>query len=71
MAAGASHVPASVTIDGVSYPGYDIVAGFALPDLAVGASTTIGYTVLADNPKTQDTVGHFGTVNYSVDKVKI
>ena len=67
LAAGASHVPASVTIDGISYPGYDIVAGFSLPDLAVGASTTIGYTVLADNPKTQDTVDNFGTVNYSVE----
>lgn len=67
LATGASHVAGSVIIDGVSYPNYDLVAGFALPDLPVGGSTTIGYTVLADNPKTQDTVDNFATVNYSVD----
>ena len=67
LAAGATHVPSTVIIDNVAYPGYDIVAGFSLPDLAVGASTTIVYTVVANNPKTQDTVDNYGTVNYSVD----
>ncbi len=67
LAAGATHVPSTVIIDNVAYPGYDIVAGFSLPDLAVGASTSIVYTVIADNPKTQDTVDNYGTVNYSID----
>ncbi len=64
---GASHVPSTVTVDNVAYPNYDIAAGFSLPDLPVGASTAITYTVLADNPKTQDIVNNFGTVNYSVE----
>ena len=67
LAAGASHVAGSVMIDGVNFPTYDLIAGFSLPDLAQGASTTISYTVLADNPKTQDTVDNYGTVNYSVE----
>lgn len=67
LATGATHVPSTVIIDNVAYPGYDIVAGFSLPDLPVGASTTIVYTVIADNPKTQDTVDNYGTVNYSVE----
>ena len=67
LAAGASHVAGSVIIDGVSYPAYDLITGFNLPDLQQGDSTTIFYTLLADNPKTQDTVDNFATVNYSVD----
>lgn len=67
LAAGASHVAGSVIIDGVSYPAYDLITGFNLPDLQQGDSTTISYTLLADNPKTQDTVDNFATVNYSVD----
>ena len=67
LAAGASHVAGSVMIDGVSYPTYDLIAGFTLPDLSQGESTTISYTLLADNPKTQDTVDNFATINYSVD----
>lgn len=64
---GATHIPASVVIDNVSYPGYDIVTGFNLSDLPVGGSTTIAYTVIADNPKTQDSVDNFATVNYTID----
>lgn len=67
LAAGASHVAGTVMIDGVNYPTYDLIAGFNLPDLPQGASTTISYTLLADNPKTQDTIDNFATINYSVD----
>ena len=63
---GAEHIPGSVFIDGVSYPLYDVVAGFALPDLPVGNNTTISYSVVANNPKTKSIVDNFATLQFDV-----
>ena len=63
---GAEHVTGSVVIDGISFPSYDVVSGFSLPDLPVGNNTTILYTVVANNPKTKSIVDNFATLQFSV-----
>ena len=67
MSNGATYVAGSVTVDGVSQPSYDPIAGFPLPDLAVGQSVTVAYTIQANNPMTQSPVTDYGTLDYSVD----
>ena len=67
MSSGATYVAGSVTVNGVSQPTYDPIAGFPLPDLAVGAAVTITYTIQANNPMTQPTVTDYGTLNYTVN----
>lgn len=42
---GTTFVVGSVTIDGTSFATYDPQAGFALPDLAVGAAVTVEFDV--------------------------
>ncbi len=66
MTDGATYVAGSVTVNGVSQPGYDPVAGFALPDLDPGQSVTVAYTIKADDPLTQSPVTDYATLNYSV-----
>lgn len=66
MSAGATYVAGSVTVNGVSQPSYDPVAGFALPDLAVGQAVTVTYTIQANNPMTQSPVTNYATLDYSV-----
>lgn len=67
MSNGATYVNGSVTVDGVSQPTYDPVAGFALPALNPGVAVTVGYTITANNPMTQTPVTDFATLNYSVN----
>lgn len=43
--AGTMFVAGSVKIDGVAYPTYDPQTGFALPDLAAGASVSVEFDV--------------------------
>lgn len=66
MTAGASIVPGSVTVNGVSQPSYDPVAGFALADIPPSGVATVTYTIVADNPITAQQVDDFGTVAYTV-----
>ncbi|MDE5616252.1 MAG: DUF11 domain-containing protein [Clostridia bacterium] len=67
MSNGATYVPGSVTVNGVSQPTYDPIAGFALPDLDVGQSVPVTYTIRANSPMTQTPVTDFATLNYTVD----
>lgn len=67
MSNGATYVSGSVTVDGVSQPSYDPVAGFPLPSLNPGQAVTVTYTIQANNPMTQSPVTDFGTLSYSVD----
>ncbi len=67
MSNGATYVAGSVTVNGVSQPTYDPVAGFPLPNLAVGQSVTVAYTIQANNPMTQTPVTDYGTLQYTVD----
>ncbi|MDE7395875.1 MAG: DUF11 domain-containing protein [Clostridiales bacterium] len=67
MSSGATYIAGSVTVNGVSQPTYDPVAGFPLPDLAVGQAVTVGYTIQANNPVTQTPVTNYATLDYSVD----
>ena len=67
MSAGALYVPGSVLVNGVSYPAYDPEAGFSLADIPSGGSATVQYSVLSDNPKTQNSVTNNGSVTYTVD----
>ena len=67
MSAGATYVAGSVTVNGVSQPAYDPVAGFPLPDLNAGQAVTVGYTIQANNPMTQTPVTDFATLAYTVD----
>lgn len=67
MSNGATYVAGSVTVNGVSQPSYDPVAGFALPALNAGQAVTVGYTILANNPMTQTPVTDYATLNYTVN----
>lgn len=67
MSNGATYVAGSVTVNGVAQPTYDPIAGFPLPDLAVGAAVTVTYTIQANNPMTASPVTDYATLNYSVD----
>lgn len=67
MSSGATYVAGSVTVNGVSQPTYDPIAGFALPSLSPGQSVTVTYTIQANNPMTQSPVTDYATLNYSVD----
>ncbi|MDE6585466.1 MAG: DUF11 domain-containing protein, partial [Clostridia bacterium] len=67
MSSGATYVAGSVTVNGVSQPTYDPVAGFALPNLNPGQAVTVTYTIQANNPMTQSPVTDYATLDYTVD----
>lgn len=67
MSNGATYVSGSVTVDGVSQPTYDPIAGFALPSLTPAQSVTVTYTIQANNPITQSPVTDYATLSYTVD----
>lgn len=67
MSNGATYVAGSVTVNGTPQPTYDPEAGFILPDLNVGQSVTVSYSMQANNPVTQTPVTNFATLDYSVD----
>lgn len=67
MSAGAAYVPGSVLVNGAAFPAYDPVTGFALDDIPSGGSATVEYSILSDNPKTQNSVTNSGSVSYTVD----
>jgi len=67
MSPGATYETGSVTVNGVSQPSYDPVAGFPLPALDPGQAVTVGYTIRANNPMTQTPVTDFATLNYTVN----
>lgn len=67
MSNGATYVAGSVTVDGVSQPTFDPIAGFALPALDPGQAVTVAYTIQANNPMTQSPVTDYGTLTYSVE----
>lgn len=67
MSSGATYVAQSVTVNGVSQPTYDPVAGFPLPSLNPGQAVTVTYIIQANNPMTQTPVTNFATLTYSVD----
>ncbi len=65
LTSGASHVAGSVVVNGTSQPTYDLVAGFNVGDLNVGANTVVSYLVQANNPATAISATDFATVNYT------
>lgn len=65
MSDGATYVDGSVTIDGISYPAFNLITGFPLPDIGANSSRTITYQIIANNPKTSSPVINHGTVNYT------
>ena len=67
ITSGATYVAGSVAINGVAQPSYDLSAGFPLPDLPAGGSVTVEYTILANNPKTDNSVTNNGAVTYTVN----
>ncbi|MDE6504247.1 MAG: DUF11 domain-containing protein [Clostridia bacterium] len=67
MSGGATYIAGSVTVNGVSQPAYDPVAGFSLPSLNVGQAVTVAYDIQANNPMTQTPVSDYATLNYTVD----
>ncbi len=67
MSNGATYVAGSVTVNGVSQPTYDPVAGFPLPSLNPGQAVTVTYTIQANNPMTQSPVTDYATLDYTVD----
>lgn len=71
MTSGATFVNSSVKINDVSFPAFDVISGFALPDILSGESTKITYDIIANNPKTDETVNNYGTVNFTVESPEI
>ncbi len=67
LSQGASYVAGSVAVNGVSQPSYDLVAGFPLPDLAVGQAISVSYTIRANDPMTVSPVTNFATLAYTVN----
>ncbi len=67
MSAGASYVPGSVKVNGVSQPSYDPIAGFPLPNIEPTAIAEIEYAIKADNPKTVTPVTNYATLSYTVN----
>lgn len=67
LSQGASYVAGSVAVNGVSQPSYDLVAGFPLPDLAVGQAVAVSYTIRANDPMTVSPVTNFATLAYTVN----
>lgn len=67
MSNGAAYVAGSVTVNGVSQPSYDPVAGFPLPSLDAGQSVNVAYTIRANNPMTQTPVTDYATLDYTVN----
>ncbi|MHC1747974.1 MAG: hypothetical protein AB9856_06220 [Cellulosilyticaceae bacterium] len=43
LSSGGAFIPGTVKIDGVSYPNYDPITGFGLPDLVAGNTTKIEF----------------------------
>lgn len=67
MSSGATHVAGSVVVNGVSQPTYDPVAGFALDDIPSGGNSTVEYSILSNDPKTDNFVTNSGAVSYMVE----
>ena len=67
MTSGASNVVGTVTINGVSFPAHDVFTGFALPDMSPNDVTTVKYTILSNNPKTEDNVVNYANLDYAVN----
>lgn len=67
MSGGATYVPGSVAINGVSQPSYDLITGFPLPDIPAGGSVSVSYTIIADNPLTTTPVTNYATITYTVN----
>lgn len=67
MTSGATYVAGSVTVNGVSQPTFDPIAGFALDPLAPSQAVTVAYTIQANNPMTQSPVTDYATLDYTVD----
>ncbi len=64
MTDGASHVSGSVIINGISYPLYDLITGFSLPNMNPGDVTEVKYNVIANNPLTQNLVVNRANISY-------
>lgn len=66
MSAGAAYVAGTVRVNGVSQPTYDPAAGFTIPDIPAGGSATVTYNIIANNPKTNESVVNTGALTYTV-----
>ena len=65
LSTGASYVPGTVFVNGVSQPTYDVNTGFNIDDMAPNEVAVITYDIKADNPLTQAIVNNFATINYT------
>ncbi len=65
LSSGATYVPGSVIVNGVSQPGYDPASGFNVGDLAPNGVSVVSYGIRADTPLTQPLVTDYATVNYN------
>lgn len=65
LSSGASYVPGTVFVNGVSQPTYDVNAGFPIDDMEPNDVAVINYDIKADNPLTQPIVNNFATINYT------
>lgn len=66
MTNGATFVPGSVTIGGVSYNSYDPTVGFVLPTIQIGASIIITFNVKANNPVVVNSYDNYGVLDFEM-----
>lgn len=64
---GTTFINGSVTVNGVSQPTYDPIAGFVLPALNPGQAVTVTYSIVANDPMTQSPVTDYATLDYTVN----
>lgn len=64
--AGTTFIPNSVTINGTPQPGINPTVGFSLGTIAVGATTTLSFDVVANEVPAINPVSNRGSINYNV-----
>lgn len=67
MTSGATYVAGSVMINGVSYPSYNPEIGFPLPDILPGKTVVVEYTIISNNPRTDESVKNNANIGFTVN----
>lgn len=62
--AGTTFTTGSVTIDGVSYPNYNVNTGFSLPDITPGGEVLVGFKAIVISVPTPPTIINTASINY-------
>lgn len=67
LSSGGTYVNGSVIVNNIPQPTYNLISGFNLDDIAPSGQSTVEYQVIANSPKSEDTLTNYATLNYAVD----